>query len=258
MPNYHFEVGVVSRGKGHSVARLANYITGKKLYDVRLDKTFYRQRNDVLFQHVFLPIEAPPIFGDLQYLCTAIEKAEIRRDARTARQFKGSLPNELSLAENVALVKAFVEENFLSCGYAAIVAIHEGKNEADPSRNNPHLHLIITDRTIGPKGFDKLKIRIFNDRCFVEIWRKEWAIAQNLAYERAGLDVRVSHESLAKQGIRDREPTIHLSRVDWQREKQGIRTPAGDLKRAIKARNEERDRQCIRHQNPGLELKLSR
>lgn len=33
------------------------------------------------------------------------------------------------------------------------------------------------------------------------------------------MDIRVSHLSLEVQGIYDREPTIHLSRIDWQREK---------------------------------------
>lgn len=81
---------------------------------------------------------------------------------------------------------------------------------------------------------------------------------QNRAYERNGLDIRVSHESLEVQGIKDREPTIHLSLSDWQKEKRGERTIAGDKKRAIKERNEECIRQCQLKQERELELEFLR
>ena len=55
----------------------------------------------------------------------------------------------------------------------------------------------------------------------------------------SGLSVRVSHESLERQGI-DREPVNHLSRMDWQRERQGERTRSGDKRREIQRRNKRR------------------
>lgn len=72
------------------------------------------------------------------------------------------------------------------------------------------------------------------------------------------MDIRVSHESLEVQGIRDREPTIHLSRIDWQREMHGERTLAGDRKRAIKERNEDRIRQRQLELEREYEMELSR
>lgn len=65
----------------------------------------------------------------------------------------------------------------------------------------------------------------------------------NRAYERAKLPLRGRRGSLEVQGEYDREPTIHLSRIDWQKEKKGERTVAGDRKREIKARNEELERE---------------
>ena len=38
MANYHFQVDIVSRGKGRSVTGLASYISGRKLYDCYDDK----------------------------------------------------------------------------------------------------------------------------------------------------------------------------------------------------------------------------
>lgn len=40
------------------------------------------------------------------------------------------------------------------------------------------------------------------------------------------------------QGKYDQEPTTHISRIDFQKEQRGERTPAGDKKRSIKLRNE--------------------
>ena len=93
---------------------------------------------------------------------------------------------------------------------------------------------------------------------YINIWREQWALVQNRAYERNGLDIRVSHESLEVQGIRDREPIIHISRIDCQREMAGERTPAGDRKRAIKQRNAERIRQRQLDQERSREIELSR
>lgn len=81
---------------------------------------------------------------------------------------------------------------------------------------------------------------------------------QNRAYERNGLEIRVSHESLEVQGIRGREPTIHLSRIDWQREQRGEQTLAGTQKRKVQARNEERLRQQQIDRERKREIELSR
>ena len=252
MANYHFEVQAISRGKGRSVVKLANYITGRRLDDRYNSRTYYRQRNDVLYCRIFQPANAPPDFYDLQYLCDKIDDAETRYDARTAREFKGSLPNELPLDEQIRIVEEFIRDNFTQDGLCAIAAIHEGKNEDDPTRDNPHVHIIVPTRTVGPDGFSKKKDREHDKYKYIGIWREQWALVQNRAYERNGMDISVSHESLEVQGVRDREPTIHLSRIDWQKEQRGERTRAGDKKREIEARNREREerRQRMRERHP--------
>lgn len=258
MANYHLEVGVISRGKGRSVVRSASYISGEKLRDDYNNKSYSHTRCDVLQCKIFLPENAPPEFRDLQNLCNEIDRSERRYDARTAREFRGSLPNELSFSEQSRIVEEYVTNNFTSHGLCAIAAIHEGKNEADPRRNNPHVHIIVPTRSIEPDGFSEKKNREWDKREYINIWRKDWANVQNRAYERNGMDIRVSHESLEVQGIRDREPTIHLSRIDWQREMHGERTPAGDRKRAIKERNKERLRQRQIELEHEYEMELSR
>ena len=240
MANYHFETTIISRGKGRSVTGSVSYICGRTLHDSYKNRTYHNPRKDVVWQKIFLPEHVPPELLKLQHLCDEVEQAEVRWDARTARQFIASLPNELPAGDLVRIVHEFVEYNFLPYGLCAIAAIHRGHNRDDPSRNNPHVHIIVPTRTLGPDGFSAKKDREHDKRKYITIWREQWAAVQNRAYERNGLDIQVSHESLEAQGKGDREPTIHLSRIDWQREQRGERTPAGDRKRAIRERNHAR------------------
>lgn len=156
--------------------------------------------------------------------------------------------------ELVRIVHEFIERNFLPCDLCAIAAIHRGRNHDDPSKDNPHVHIIVPTRPVGENGFSERKDREHDKREYINIWREQWAQVQNRAYERNGLDIQVSHESLEVQGKRDREPTIHLSRIDWQREQRGERTPAGDRKRAIRDRNDERSQKRPPERSPEMEL----
>ena len=258
MANYHFEAKNISRKENRSVIGSASYITGRKLRDSRNGKIYYNQRKDVVWQKIFLPDNAPPEFRELQQLCNEIEGAELRRDARTARQFIASLPNELPPGELVRIVHEFIEQNFVSCGLCAIAAIHRGQNAEDRSRNNPHVHIIVPTRTVEEDGFCRWKDREHDKRRYIGIWRERWAEVQNRAYERCRLDIRVSHESLEVQGKRDREPTIHLSLADWQKEQRGERTCAGNRKHTIEAHNKERSRKHQLEREHELDIDLSR
>ncbi len=242
MANYHSEVEMISRGKGRSISAVFSYILGKKIHDQYLGKTYRTNRKDVVATKVYLPENAPPEFADPQRLCDEINLAERRWDAQTGRQFINSLPNELPPGEWIRIVREFVENNFTSQNLCAVAAIHRGRNLANPSKNNPHVHIIVSTRTLGPDGFSKKKDREHNKKQYLIQWREQWAEIQNRAYERNQLDIRISHESLAVQGKLDREPTIHLSHMDWQKEQRGERTAAGNRKRKIQERNRQREK----------------
>ena len=121
----------------------------------------------------------------------------------------------------------------------AAVAIYEGKN-IDPAKNNPHVHILLTTRTVGPDGFSPKKNREWDKRANVTLWREQWAKVQNKAYERNGRPERVSHESYLVQG-RSEEPKKYLNRLDYGLERRGIHTERGDENRLIEARNKERE-----------------
>lgn len=224
MANYHLEISTVSRNARQgkkSVTRLANYISGRKLYDSYGKKWYSHERSDVALCKVYVPPDAPADFRDLQTLCDRIEAAEARKDARTAREFKASLPNELPYYELVRIVEEFVETNFIKLGLPVVAAIHNGINTDVPDRNNPHVHIIVPTRTVGANGFSKNKYRPLNAREYIKIWRSRWADAQNRAYERCGLDIRVSHKSLKDQN-KEREPVKYISRLEYVRDRDEI------------------------------------
>ena len=254
MANYHLEVQAISRGKGRSVTKLANYISGYKLHDSYTDRTYYHRRSDVLCCKVYQPAHAPLGYHNLQHLCNEIDRAEKRYDARTAREFKCSLPNELPTQELIRIISEYIDTNFTSQGLCAIAAIHEGRNKLDPSKSNPHVHIIVPTRVVRLDGFSKKKDREHDKRKYITLWRERWAEVQNRAYERCRLDIRVSHESLEIQGKDDREPTIHLSRIDWQKEQRGEHTEAGDKKRDVEERNIKRVQQRQLERDHELEI----
>lgn len=236
MSHYRLSVENINR-KRCSITMQIAYICGKELHEG--DKIYSKDRSDVIYHKVFLPRNAPDEFKDLQTLSEKLDAAEIRKDARTGRCFIGSLPNELPPADWIRIVGEFIEENFRRYGLCAIAAIHRGENKEDPSRNNPHVHIIVSTRTVDTNGFSKKKAREFDTKAYLILWRESWADVQNRTFERNGLDIRVSHKNLKKQGI-DRKPLKHLSPSDMQKEQRGEHTRAGNENRMIQKINQNR------------------
>lgn len=230
--NYHVEVSPLSRGKGRSLGSVLSYISGKEVHDNYSGKTYRHRRFDLVQCRVYLPPSSPNALRDLQCLCDELNKVEKRKDARTGRLFICSLPNELMPGEWARIVNEFIQENFVSQGLCAVAAIHRGKLPSNHPKSNPHVHIIVSTRTVGPEGFNPKKDREHNQRSYIEIWRRAWARVQNRAYERCHVKKRVSHESLRVQGV-ERKPTRHVSYVDLQRGERQRRIQAKELAREL-------------------------
>lgn len=229
---YHMEVSILSRGKGRSLGASLSYISGEKIHDSYSWKNHHHRRTDLVQCKVYYPPDAPKELADIQYLCDELNKVEKRKDARTGRLFICSLPNELMPGEWARIVNEFIQENFVSQGLCAVAAIHRGKLPSNHPKSNPHVHIIVSTRTVGPEGFNPKKDREHNQRSYIEIWRRAWARVQNRAYERCHVKKRVSHESLRVQGV-ERKPTRHVSYVDLQRGERQRRIQAKELAREL-------------------------
>lgn len=259
MALYGFDAKPISRLRGDSVAKAASYILRENIYDPYSGETYYYSHvRDCLYREILLPENAPREFLDLSKLLAAIERAEKRYDARTGRVVRLTLPNdkEFSDGERVVLAREYIQGTFLTQGMCVIMAIHAGLNE-DPAKNNPHAHVILTDRPVDANGFCSKKNRSWNKVEQLQKWRKLWAEVQNRTFKEKGLDVRVSHESLEVQDI-DRQPTVPLGRAATALERKGIQTENGNRNREIAARQREQEEERRRRREQHRSRQRSR
>ena len=220
--------GVTHDYERSSVVNTSAYNSGGSLEHKGMDFDYTRKRG-VVHTEIILPHNAPSEFKDRQTLWNAVECAEKRKDAQTARDIDVALPVELNRDEQINLVRDYVQENFVDKGMCADFAIH------DTGKGNPHAHILLTTRDVDEDGFHK-KNRAWNDRCCLHEWRENWANSCNEQLEGYGVD-RIDHRTLKAQGI-DREPTIHIGVTDKALEKKGIITKRVQKNRDIIARNE--------------------
>lgn len=226
MAIFHSSVGVISRGQGQSLAERAAYICGKKFFDEYCGQNRRYFRRDVTLCEVCLPADAPAQYADAQVLITEIDRSEKRCDAQTAREIIFALPVELSEAERIDLSRKWISKFWVSRGMCALFAIH------DKGTGNPHVHVLLTTRNVDQNGFSTKKNRDWNRKELYLAWRKFLANAQNLEFSKKGLDVRVSNESYAVQGI-DKKPTKYLGPRASALAKKGIFTERAEENLAI-------------------------
>ena len=75
-----------------------------------------------------------------------MEKIEKAKNSQLAREIELALPKELSMEQNISLVRKYVKSNFVDKGMCADICIHD-KNDG-----NPHAHVMLTMRPIEPDG----------------------------------------------------------------------------------------------------------
>ena len=244
MALYGFQTYPVSRLKEDSAAKAASYQSRVKQHDEHEKRTHYfTHLKDLLHEEILLPPGAPSELYSRENLCNAMEKAEKRYDARVGQVVRLSLPNHraFTLTDWMGMVREFASAAYTDPGRGVIVSIHEGRN-ADPRKNNPHAHLLITERAILAEGLSSHKNRDWIRKDHLMTCRKLWADVQNREYERKGLPDRVSHESNEVRGI-DREPTVPLGRAAMALERKGVQTERGNRNRSIEAKNSEKEAQ---------------
>ena len=258
MPNPHFDISITQRSKGKSAVAGAAYQSGENLfseYDQKMKN--YTRKQVIVYTEIMLPAHAPPEFADRSILWNSVEQIEKARDSQLAREIEAALPRELSGEQQLALVRAYVKDNFVDKGMCADFAIH------DKGTGNPHVHIMLTLRPLEENGqwgakcrkaydLDENGQRIpdgkggwknhrgdttdWNDKGNVEIWRATWAAYTNRALESAGRPERIDHRSYKRQGT-DKIPSVHLGPAASQMEKRGIRTDKGEVNRQIAADN---------------------
>ncbi|MDR3490320.1 MAG: MobQ family relaxase [Bradyrhizobium sp.] len=238
MATYRLEAKVISRAKGRSATASAAYRSGGAIEDERTGELFdYSRKRGVLHSEIMAPANTPAWMFDRAALWNAVERVEQRRDAQLARDFIISLPHELTHDQRVALMRDFISDELVSRGMIADFSIHAPDRRSD--ERNHHAHVMVTMRELTGAGFG-LKNRAWNRTELLEQWRAHWANKVNLHLERHGHAARVDHRSLEDQGIA-REPEPKQGPIATEMERNGKASHAGDDRRAVQVRNDERN-----------------
>ncbi len=243
---------------GRSAVAAAAYRSGERLTNEWDGRTHdYTHKSGVVHTEIMLPAHAPPEFSDRSTLWNSVEQIEKASDAQLAREIEVALPVELSRTEQLALVRSYVQDNFVAAGMCADFALH------DKGDGNPHAHIMLTIRPLKPDGRWGPKCRKvydldsqgnhipdgkggwknhredttdWNNRENAEKWRAAWAAYANRALEAAGRPERIDHRSYERQGV-EKIPTIHMGVAASQMERRGIQTEKGNVNRQITADN---------------------
>jgi Ti-type conjugative transfer relaxase TraA len=195
MAIYHLHAKMVQRNKGQSAVAAAAYRSGSLLVEESTGITHdYSRKRGVEHSEILAPDGAAAWVFDRQTLWNAVEQSEKRKDAQVAREIEVGLPVELAKSEQLALLRDYVQREFVSKGMVADIGIHRDNPV------NPHAHILLTTRDLTPEGFGP-KNRSWNDKAHLLHWRSGWTDVTNEHLMRAGLAVRIDHRSYADQKL---------------------------------------------------------
>ena len=127
--SFHFSISMISRGKNKSAVASAAYISCEKIkneWDGEVHD--YHNKKGLLHSQIYLPENIPKELQDRSFLWNSVELNEKASNAQLARNFIIALPKELSFKENKKLITDFIQENFVSKGMIADLAIHQGND----------------------------------------------------------------------------------------------------------------------------------
>lgn len=185
-------VTIHSRTRGHSAVAAAAYRSGLKLVAEKTGVSHtYTGRKDVQFSEILLPDEANQKYLDRTVLWNEIERIEKRKDAQLCKDIVIALPDEIDLMKQIELAKRFADFHFIRNGLPADIAIH------DNGSGNPHAHILVPFRRLGPDGFHKHKARDLNPEfargniISQDYWGEQWRDFQNEFFFRKNIDLKV-------------------------------------------------------------------
>ncbi|WP_322790944.1 Ti-type conjugative transfer relaxase TraA (plasmid) [Rhizobium indigoferae] len=222
---------VIGRGAGRSVVSAAAYRHRARMMDEQAGTSFsYRGgASELVHEELALPDQIPAwlrsaISGQSvakasEALWNAVDAFEKRADAQLARELIIALPEELTRAENIALVREFVLDNLTAKGMVADWVYHD-------KDGNPHIHLMTTLRPLAEEGFGPKKVPVCGedgkplrvvtpdrpngkvvyklwagDKETMKGWKIAWAETASRHLALAGHEIRLDGRSYAEQGL---------------------------------------------------------
>ncbi|NEI06917.1 Ti-type conjugative transfer relaxase TraA [Rhizobium leguminosarum] len=222
---------VISRGAGRNVVAAAAYRHRTRMMDEQAGTSFSYRRgaSELVHEELALPdqmpdwlrsaVEGRSVAGASEALWNAVEAFEKQANARLARELIIALPEELTRAENIALAREFVRDNFTSEAMVADWVYHD-------KDSNPHIHLLTTVRPLTEEGFGPKNAPVLGengeplrfvtpgrptgrivykswggDKETLQAWKIAWAETANRHLALAGHEIRLDGRSYAEQGL---------------------------------------------------------
>ncbi len=246
MAMFHLSTKPIKRSVGRSATASAAYRAGCEIEDLRTGiKHDYTKKQGIVKTDCFIVVEGQKLNVDRSELWNAAEKAEKRKDGRTAREIIINLPHELNEQQRQSLVENFAKDVSKKYKVAIDYAIHLPDKGGD--QRNHHCHILMTTRTatlenntlsLGAKTNIELsntklaKLDLPKTQEQIVSLRKHWADTTNKHLKDAGIDKSIDHRSYEDQGIAFM-PTIKLGWEASALERKGISTAKGDTNRQI-------------------------
>lgn len=235
MAIYHFTAQTGTRKGGQSALAKFAYMNRLDDYEKQGDRLLFSQSSN-------MPSWAA---SDPKAYWDAADQHE-RSNGRLFKHIEASLPRELTLEQNIALVRRFVAELTGSENLPVSFTIHagDGKQELpkDAPYPQPHCDIQISERIndgiprtpelwfkraatgkkAKPEDGGARKTDSLKPKDWLEQSRKRWADIVNEALAEAGHDVRIDHRSLVDQCLEaiaqgDLEKAEELNRLPKSR-----------------------------------------
>ena len=259
MAIYHLHTSVGSRKGGQSAAAKHDYIHREGRYSRDPDEVAHRESGH-------MPEWAA---ADPRVYWAAADAGE-RANGRLFREIEFALPNELTHEQRAAAARQFARQLTDGERLPYSLAIHRGMSREPGKPDNPHCHLIISERR--NDGIERPPERWFkrwnrknperggarksvatHSRDWLEDARLVWAQTANEALRQAGREERIHDGTLDEQfwdmaeeqrwpeevtpemEALDRSPGIHVGPHARAMERRGERTERGDLQREVEA-----------------------
>lgn len=249
---FHLSTKPIKRSEGRSATASAAYRAGCKIEDNRTGlKHDYSKKQGIVKTDCFIFSNGQKLNIDRAELWNAAEKAEKRKDGRTAREIIINLPHELNEEQRQSLVEDFTKDISKKYKVAIDYAIHLPDKHGD--QRNHHAHILMTTRTATLENNtlslgDKTNIELSNTKLAklnlpktqeqIVNLRRHWATTTNKYLENAGINKRIDHRGYEEQGVAF-IPTIKLGWEASALERKGISTAKGDTNRQIADDNQE-------------------
>lgn len=195
----------------HTFTDQSTGVTFTKEYD-------YSTKEGLAFSAIMARKDAPDWVFNRNFLWQRIEEIEARVNSELAKEMVIALPVELTVEQNIELLKEFVMSSLVSCGMVVDVNFHNDNPE------NPHAHIMFPMRSLGEvireNGEIELdfssKVREWKSKTLLKAIRHEQALIINHYLERYGFADRVSELSHRERGL-DIIPGVHEGPARWMK-----------------------------------------